>query len=279
MTKRLITTFDAYARLMSARFAFSESHKLPGSKGKLREDAVAEFIKAFTPADHTVATNVFATMAEGDEYPRELDLVIHNSTLGGLWRLDTFGENSICNLEGISAVMEIKSVLNEEELLNAEEKSRELRKFCEERSLTAPPFILFFYGVAPGKRKGNWMGEDTIHEKALCSSFPFDMVMCPDFLCYVPHEYDLFAFGFERGLSSSDASGDGSVWDRIISQRDAASRYSQKFTSLGSTAGERLLAFAAFVSHLSGNEKYTAALLSSALKPRRNLIHLDDVKS
>ncbi|MFV0409043.1 MAG: DUF6602 domain-containing protein [Paracoccus sp. (in: a-proteobacteria)] len=274
MTRRLVTTLDAYARLLDARFAFSRSHKLPGSKGKLREDAVAEFLEAFVPVDHAVATNVFATTADGDEYPNEIDLVIHNSQRGGLWKLDAFGENSICNFEGIAVAVEIKSVLNVKEMLNAKRKSLELKAFCEERDISAPPFVLFSFDVAPSDN-GGWLGEDEIHDEALSSALPFDMVVCPRVLCYVSADHDLFGFGLERGLSSSEAAGDGSVWDRIVATRDADSRYSRRFTGLGTSAGERLLAFAAFVSDLSGNNQHTAALVSSAIKPRRSPIHED----
>lgn len=272
MVQRFIGTLEAYAQLMSARYKFSATHKLPGSKGRLREDAVVEFLMAFLPVNHTVATNVFVTTDQGDEYPREIDVVVHDSNLGGLWQLDTFGANSICNLEGVKVVMEVKSNLDEKELEDAKKKAVELRKFAEDRRIAPPAFILFCFGIAPENQSSRWMGLDTIKEQALHAALPFDLTICPEEFCYVSDRHDEFALGFDRGLSASDAEEDGSVQDKIISLRYADSRYSRKFIDLGSTAGERLLGLAAFVSDRSGNGKHTSALLSSAIRPRRNPI-------
>ena len=272
MTRRIFSTLNAYAQLLDTRFAFSESNKLPGSKGKLREDAVAEFLKAFVPINHNVATNVFTTTANGDEYQNEIDLVVHNSDLGGLWKLDTFGENSICNVEGITAAIEIKSILNKKELLDAENKAKNFKDFCEGNNIAPPPFLLFFYDIAPPTKKATWLGADEIHDKALSSYLPFDMVICPKLLCYISEKHDLFSYGFEQGLSAASASGDGSVITSIISERGADSRYAGRFKEMGSSPGERLLAFAAFISNCSGNSKHTEALISSAVRPRRNPI-------
>lgn len=275
MTHRLIKSLDAYAQLLRARYAFSAAHKLPGSKGKLREDAVAEFLSAFVPANQTVATNVFATTINGYEYPREIDLVVHDAARGGLWHLDTFGENVVCNLEGITAVMEVKSILGPKELEDAELKAGKLKAFCDEHDIKTPPFVLFCYDVAPEKESPNppyWMGKDTIDEKALEARLPFAMTVCPGQFCYVSDEHDEFAFGFEQGLSSYDAQNDGTAQDRIVSLRYADSRYARQFINVGTSAGQHLLAIAAFVSDASGQNSYTGALLSSATRPRRNPI-------
>lgn len=275
MTRRLIKTLDAYAQLLKTRYAFSAVHKLPGSKGKLREDAVAEFLSAFVPANQTVATNVFATTINGDEYPREIDLVVHDASRGGLWHLDTFGENAVCNLEGISVVMEVKSILGPKELEEAERQAGELKAFCEEHGIETPPLVLFCYDVAQEMKSAqspHWMGKSTIDEKALEARLPFSMFICPGQFCYVSDGHDEFAFGFEQGLSSLDAQGDGTVQDRIISLRFTDSRYARQFTEVGTSAGEHLLAIAAFVSDVSGQSAHTRALLSSATRPRRNPI-------
>ena len=282
MTHRLIKTLDAYAKLLHARYAFSAAHKLPGSKGKLREDAVAEFLSAFVPASHTVATNVFATTIDGDEYSREIDLVVHDAALGGLWHLDTFGENAVCNLEGIKVIMEVKSVLRPEDLADAERKADELKAFCDERDIKTPPFVLFCYDVAPRKKSSkppHWMGKDTIDEKALEANLPFAMTVCPGKFCYVSSDYDNFSEGFELGLSSHDAQNDGTVQDRITASRNADSRYAGQFIQLGTSSGEHLLAMAVFVSDLSGNGAHTGALLASVTKPRRNPIFPTDAGS
>lgn len=275
MTNRLIKSLDAYAQLLRARYAFSAAHKLPGSKGKLREDAVAEFLSAFVPANQTVATNVFATTINGDDYPREIDLVIHDAARGGLWHLDTFGENAVCNFEGITVIMEVKSILGPKELEDAERKAGELKAFGDEHGIQTPPFILFCYDVAQEKNSAkstHWMGKTTIDEKALEARLPFAMTICPGQFCYVSADHDEFAFGFERGLSSHDARGDGAVQDHIISSRVADSRYARRFTEVGTSAGEHLLAIAAFVSDVSGQSAHTGALLASATRPRRNPI-------
>ena len=278
MTHRLIKSLDAYVQLLQARHAFSAAHKLPGSKGKLREDAVAEFLSAFVPVNQTVATNVFATTIDGDEYPREIDLVVHDAARGGLWHLDTFGENTVCNLEGITVVIEVKSKLGLKELADAELKASELKAFGDKHGISTPPFVLFCFDVAPEKKSAkqpHWLGKGTIDDMALEARLPFAMTICPGQFCYVSNEYDEFAFGFERGLSSHDAQNDGSVQDRIISLRYADSRYAQRFIEVGTSAGEHLLAIATFVSDLSGQKSHTGALLASATRPRRNPIFPD----
>lgn len=282
MTHRLIKSLDAYAQLLQARYAFSAVHKLPGLKGKLREDAVAEFLSAFVPANQTVATNVFATTIDGDEYPREIDLAVHDAARGGLWHLDAFGENVVCNLEGITAIMEVKSKLGPKELADAEIKAGELKAFGDEHGIKTPPFVLLCYDVARKKKSANppcWMGRETIDQKALEASLSFAMTICPGQFCYVSDDHDAFAFGFELGLSSHDAQDDGTVQDRINSVRNAESRYARQFTQVGTSAGEHLLAIAAFVSDVSGQSAHTGALLASATRPRRNPIFPADAGS
>jgi hypothetical protein len=71
---RLHRTLTGHYYELLAVFARTVAHKLPGEKGKLREDAVARFIATWVPKRFDVLTNVFAVTRTGVEAPAELDL-------------------------------------------------------------------------------------------------------------------------------------------------------------------------------------------------------------
>ncbi|GLU27998.1 DUF6602 domain-containing protein [Brucella sp. NBRC 12950] len=269
-SKRLLKTLDGYADLMKAHYTFSGSHKLPGSKGMIRENAVVDFLKEFVSRNCEVASNVFAVTLGGKEYDRELDIVLFNYSYGGFWKLDTFGVNSICSFEGLRLVIEVKSTIDATTLADAQKKAKALQDFASQAELKAPPFVLFGYKVAEESR--DWYGIDSIKEKAAYDQLHLDGVVCPDEFCYFSSAHDSFAMGFQQGISARLADYDGTVQTRIIAKRFADSRTAHEYTLLGDTPGTRLLALAAFASHCSEDGTGIDGLLAAALDPSHNPI-------
>ncbi|GEM_PF-5743923 len=267
--KRLLQTLDGHAALLKAQYLFSASHKLPGSKGKLREDGVVAFLKEFVSRRFDLASNVFAVTFKGNEYRRELDIVVHDSDVGGFWKLDTFGENSVCTFEGLRLVIEVKSTLNALTLADAQKKSAELSKFAARKKLSPPRYVLFAFTVA--EAAGDWNGSDSVKEQALTGFGEMDAVICPDHFAYISPYHENFAFGFERGISATQAENDGSVQDEVTS-RSIFQADPSRWTTVGSSPGSRLLALAAFASYAAGDEARVRGLLAASMNPKHHPI-------
>ena len=270
LVKRLFKALDGYAALMKADYLFSASHKLPGSKGKIREDAVVSFLEAFAPKNFNLASSVFAVSLKGEEYSRELDIVLHDPSIGGFWALDKLGLNSVCTFEGIRLILEVKSTIDQETLDDTEKKAAELRGFAIQEGLDPPGFVLF--GFTVGEEKGDWLGVDTLVQRAEENCIDLDALICPDHFSYFSSDHDNFAMGFEEGISAGLAESDGPVQERQIIKRFSGSRYSEGFIEVGGSPGHRLLSLAAFMSHCAGDDTPLIALLAAALKPNHNPI-------
>ena len=205
--KRLFKTFKGHFFELMSVFERTTAHKLPGSKGALREEAVSKFISNWIPRRYTVPTNVFATTKSGKEFPAEIDLVIHDSNSGGLWRLDSDGVNSIATREEIKLIMEIKSTLDKETFEKTCNSIKEkIDKFDE---VKIPPLVLMAYKT-----------ESEVREIILNPDvrLPFNVFILLDKGAFFERspEFKEIRLGIEKGLSPERIREDPSSIDKIL---------------------------------------------------------------
>src|ERR1700761_682826 len=210
--KRLLKSMTGHYQQLLSVYSMTSSHKLPGAKGMLREQAVANFIKIWIPRRFTVPNNVFAITRSGDEFPSELDLVIHDGDSGSVWPLDLQGSNSVATWEETRLIVQVKSTLGEKQFQEACKSMKGIEAFATKSGTQTPLRVLFAYRVSEDF-------QDLLLEKFVYSShdaFPFDAFILLDQGAYLSDSLRELRIGIRKGLSERQVMNDGPSQDTMI---------------------------------------------------------------
>ena len=170
-TRRLGRSLKGHQHELWAAFERSAAHKLPGSKGRLRENAVGKFLQTWIPRRYSPLTNVFLTAPLTGEFPLETDLVLHDSHDGAQWPLDGENENSVVTLEHVKMVFEVKSTLDKTEFGKAATAMTALKQYAEKAHTPCPRRVLFAYRI-----HGDYTN-DFLEWTAYANEPPFDAIV------------------------------------------------------------------------------------------------------
>nr|WP_063570571.1 DUF6602 domain-containing protein [Luteibacter rhizovicinus] len=262
--KRLLKAMTGHHQQLQSVFSMTSSHKLPGAKGMLREQAVANFMKLWIPKRFSVPNNVFATTRKGDEFPSELDLVIHDGDTGSVWPLDMQSSNSVATWEEIRLVVQVKSTLGEKQFAEACGAVRSIEEFAKNAGTETPLRVLFAYRTAA-------QFVDLLLEKFTYSSadaFPFDAFILLDHGAYLSDSLKELRIGIGRGLSEEQVKNDGPSQDRIITEDVMQSGIPYGYRAVeGSSSETTLLALAAIATRASAGDEAMQALLAACVHP------------
>lgn len=225
-------------------------------------DAVADFIRTWVQKRFSVPTNVFATTRLGNEYPSELDLVIHNGDSGALWELDALGGNCVATWEEVRLIAQIKSTLDEAEFDKACKAMSHVDEFTKTVQTRRPFTILFAYKVDDSFL-------DDLMEKFTYSTsgaFPFDAFILLDQGAYFSDSLRELRVGIEKGLSPSQVKNDGPSQDRLILEDCVESRIPNGFRGVSDRSPESaLLSLAALATLATSGDDVTRALLAACI--------------
>ncbi len=259
-SKRLLQTLTGHYHELLAVYARTAAHKLPSAKGSIREDAVADFIRAWVQKRFSVPTNVFVTNRFGQEYPSELDLVIHDGSSGGLWNLDAKGGNCVATWEEVRLIAQIKSTLDAVTFSKACESMLPLADYAKKSKTEKPFTVLFAYQVS----------DDFIHsliEKFTYSAWdalPFDAFILLNSGAYFSTSLRELRIGIEKGLSPSQVNNDGPSQDVLILEDFVNYEIPNGFRAVSDCSPESgLLALAALVTLATAGDDVTGALLAA----------------
>ena len=128
-----------------AAFERSAAHKLSGSKGHIRYNAVARFLQVWMPTRYTALTNVFASDIEAGPFKNQLDLVLHDSDEGSQWPLDGENENWIILRMHVKIFIKIKSTLDKNTWRETECAMDAVKGYSTVDSGSHPHKVLFAY--------------------------------------------------------------------------------------------------------------------------------------
>lgn len=259
--KRLLKTMTGHYHELMAVFSRTSAHKLPSAMGALREDAVAKFVKTWLSNRYTVPTNVFATTRAGNEYPSELDLVIHDGNEGGVWPLDADHGNSIASWEEINLVVQVKSTLDEGTFESACKSMRDIGTFAETSGTERPFTALFAFRVAED------FHADLLEKFVYSSSgtFPFDAFFLLNEGAYFSDALRELRVGLQNGLGPTLVRNDGRSQDTFILEDCIETRIPNGYRCVGSSPEEILLSLAALATLATGGEETTQALIAACM--------------
>ena len=261
-TKRLSKTLIGHYHELQATFARTAAHKLPSAMGALREDGVANFIETWLQKRYSAPTNVFATTRAGNEYPSELDLIIHDGDSGAIWKLDSQAGNSVATWEEIRLVAQIKSTLDEKEFEKACKTMSTIDQFSKDAGTERPITLLFAYKV-------DQTFDPLLLEKFVYSpsgAFPFDAFILLDHGAYFSDSLRELRIGIEKGLSPKKVQNDGPSQDRVTLEYIDTSHIPNGYRFVGDASPEStLLALAALATFATAGDAVTQALLAACV--------------
>ncbi|WP_158528428.1 DUF6602 domain-containing protein [Sinorhizobium meliloti] len=268
--KRLFRTFEGHHYQLLADFHRSATHKLPGSKGMLREDAVAKFLSTWIPKRYQVLSNVFVSKF-GQKFDRELDVVILDTFEGISWPLDVAGVNSVVTWDHVQLVGEVKSNLTQKGLDDAIKLMETLPHHGDEERW---PFrVLFAFKV--DRKLFDTLEESFATEGS--EKYPFDAFVFLDRGVYVSEKYEIFRKGFAKGLSPEMADKDVEIYYQQFSDDLTANHIRRGFGRMhGGKPAESLFAFAALAAFASSGDQTTQALLTACRDADYNPIFEDE---
>ena len=268
---RLQATLSGHKHELLAAFARSAAHKLPASKGKLRENAVSRFLATWIPRRFSPVSNVFATDPVLGEFESELDLVLHDSHEGACWPLDNDQENAIVTWKDVKVVVEVKSTLDEKTWTNACDLMKRLTTWAGTDNTSPHPLplrVLFCF-------RTDDVFASIFYERCAyssISSIPFDAIVLLDQgATFGPRLEDL-EVGLRSGLVPSQVANDGPSQERLLMRRVIQTHVPDHFRSCGVTPEEGLMALAALASLACSGEDITKSLLSALRDIRYNPI-------
>ncbi len=268
---RLQAALSGHKHELLAAFARSAAHKLPASKGRLRENAVSRFLSAWVPRRFSPVSNVFATDPVLGEFESELDLVLHDSHDGACWPLDNDQENSIVTWKDVKVVFEVKSTLDEKTWTNACSVMTRLATWAgadNDNPHPLPLRVLFCFRTDDAFAH-------TFHEHCIygsVGSIPFDAIVLLDQGATFGPRLEELEVGLRYGLVPSQVADDGPSQDKLLMRQLIETRIPHKFRSCGETPEEGLMALAALASLACSGEEITKSLLSALRDTRHNPI-------
>ena len=257
---------------LRAVFYRSGSHKLPGTMGELREDAVCKFINEWLPRRYRAVSNVLAVHQGNHELDRELDIAVLDDFDGFRLPLDAKGHVSLVAWTDIRVHCEVKSVLNNREYENACAAAAACQDFARETETPAPKSILFAFD-ADAKWRAEYLDAEVLSG---CTNSPFDAIIILGSTPAFSPQMLRLAQQVELGLSRAMRDNDGHAAEREISLEVTYSARQQPFQLVGEATDEHgLLALMAFVSYEldSDDEKrFSDELILAATRPIYNPI-------
>lgn len=267
--KRLFQSLSGHYYQLKSVFEKTKAHKLPGSKGKLREDAVARFISLWHSSRFKSITNVFATTNMGKEFPLELDIVTHDGNSGAVWPLDSDSENSVATWEEIKMIVEVKSTLDENSFEKACTSMDKLTQFSKEESTVVPLRVLFAYKV-----------DDDFYpflmEKFTYSyseSLSYDAFIILDCGAFFSDGIRELRAGIGKGLSPELVKNDGPSQDRFTMEDCIESRIPEGYKSVADSSNEIiLLSLAVLATYATSGNDTVQSLLAACINPDYNPI-------
>lgn len=268
---KLYATLSGHKHELLAVLARSAAHKLPASKGRLRENAVGRFLASWIPRRFSPVSNVFAADPVLGEFESELDLVLHDSHDGACWPLDSEHENSIVTWKDVKVVAEVKSTLDEKTWASACNVMTRLAKWAGTENKNPYPLpirVLFCF-------RTDDIFASTFYERCAYSSInsiPFDAIVLLDQgATFGPRLEDL-EVGLRSGLVPSQVANDGPSQDRLLMRRVIQTHIPDHFSSCGVTPEDGLMALAALASLACSGENITKSLLSALRETSYNPI-------
>ncbi|MDX8327168.1 DUF6602 domain-containing protein (plasmid) [Agrobacterium rosae] len=257
---RLSRTLLGHYHEMMAAYHRSAAHKLPGGKGVIREDAVANFIGTWLSKRNRPHTNVFASAIGGEQLGPELDLVVLDEFDGVAWPIDAGAVNAVVTWEQIRVVVEVKSTLTEHTLNKACEAMNEVAAFAERNGDPVPTRLLFAYQIDPDLK------DDLLYqfEEQGSDSYPFDAFVILQCGVFCSSELNDLRWGFASGLAPEKVANDGPYQDKAALEFGEQTRFARGFRSMGDGSHEEtLMALACIVTNAVTDGKSTQALLSA----------------
>ena len=262
--KRLFESLSGHYYELRSVFERTKCHKFPGTKGKLREDAVARFISQWHSGRFKSITNVFATTNSGKEFPLELDIVVHDENSGAVWPLDSDGCNSVVTWEEVRMIVEVKSTLNEETLAKASSSMHKLTKFAEKESGDIPLRVLFAY-------KADDDFYPFLMEKFISSSsggLSFDAIIVLDCGTCFSDEIRELRIGIGKGLSPELVRNDGPSQDKLTMEDCIKFRIPEGYKLVSNSSNEMiLLSLAVLTTYATSGNETVQSLLAACINP------------
>lgn len=258
--KRLLATLTGHHHQLLAAFKKSSAHKLPSAKGALREKAVADFVQTWTQKRFCIKTNVFAITRSGNEFPSELDLVVHDSNSGAIWNLDDEGANCVATWEEIKLIAQIKSRLGEKEFNDACKTVSKIDCFAESVKTERPLRLLFSYQTTDSL----WSYLEERFNYTDSRKIPFDAFVLLDKGAYFSYPLRELRVGIEHGLSPAKALNDKRAQSAMIQEDCLETAQTGGYAMVGDGSPENtLLAFAALIVFATSGDELTGAFLSA----------------
>lgn len=263
---RLGRTLKGHRHELLAAFERSAAHKLPGSKGRLRENALGKFLQTWIPKRYTPLTNVFVTHPLKGEFPLEIDLVLHDAHEGSYWPLDGESENGVVALEHVKAAFEVKSTLGKAEFEAALKTTKHFHEYAENAGIACPRTVLFAYHIT-----------EEFHPEFLqwcleASTSPFDAIVILNSGAYFWQTLEFLRIGFGAGLTPDLVANDGPSQDRAILECMSNPKYPDNMKMVGEGPEDALMALAVLASAECAGNRNTLALYSCLKKQDFNPI-------
>ena len=250
---RLFKTLHGHYLQLQAAFVRSGAHKLPGSKGRLRELAVSDFLASWMPKRYSALTNTFLSHESAGLLNNEIDLVLYDSHDGPQWSLDAENSNWVIAWKHVKAVIEIKSTLDSSEWEKASRSMQDVKGFADQASEACPPRILFAYQI------DEVFNEDL--QSKLQSTQPFDLIVILQGAAIASTDDINLISAFELGLSPEQAQNDVRAANASVNQFISFS--SDRYRTIAAKSVDALMALVFWCTNACAGSDMTQSLLSA----------------
>lgn len=258
-SSRLGRTLHGHHMELLAAFERSAAHKLPGSKGRLRENAVAKFLMGWMPKRYSALTNVFASDPEAGAFENEIDLVLHDSHEGPEWALDGEDENWVVSWEHVKVVFEVKSTLDASTWRAAEQSMNAIEGYARLRRGALPLRVLLAFRLDRDFEDDPGGFRSSIE---LAITHPFDLIVVLGHGAYYAPNVEEIALAFLNGITAEQASSDLRVANARLKTFVASSHQKYwPYCALATGTETTLMAFIFACSERCAGSGTTLALL------------------